>query len=246
MTESYCFVKNEREIRSRYRPRVAGVADAYSEGKLRAEFICTDLEEKLLNRQERMARQAVSATNLREGYKVPSNVSHFIAAGITWNQIVHQKPWAVYVLIKGKRKRKRFNNLWEAVEYHSKITLRYPSAGIVSLCRAYELPREWRLKKAKLPRRFKWCPHCATFRVFRRVEPTARFFAEIKRWNETKQKYEWTSRLIWVTECQLCGNTNRSDVFRRANQPFELRKIKPGVSRVKARRVTEKKTRPRR
>ena len=241
-SESYCFVKNERAIRSRLRPKVSGVADVYSNGSMRAEFRGTDLESKMRERQMKMARRAVSAgSKLREGYEVPKNVKHFIDQGIVWNQIVHEKPWAVYVLINGRRKRKRFNNLWAAVEYHSKITIKYPSAGIVSLARAYELPAEWRFKKEKLPRRFKWCPRCAAFRVYRRVEPVARFYAEIKRWSDTKNRYEWTSRLIWLTECQLCGHTNRDPVFRRANQPYELRRIKPGVQRVKARRVTEKK-----
>lgn len=242
-SESYCLARNEKKIRSRLRPRVSKVDEAYDDrGKLRPELVNTDMEGMLLSRQEKQARRALSE-DLRPGYVIPRNVRVFLNQGFVWNQIVNEKPWAVYVLINGRRRRKRFNNLWQAVEYHSKITVKYPSAGVVSMCRAYELPAEWRLKKDKLARKWKWCPRCAAFRVYHRVEPVSRFYADIKRWNATKGQWEWTNRLIWLTECQLCGHNNRDPAFRRANQPYHVRRIKQGVFRVKATRKTTRKRR---
>lgn len=196
-----------------------------------------------MQRQRSMAVDALLGLS-RNGYKVPKNVEFFLAGGFVWNQIAQRRPWAVYVLIsspKGtKRKRKRFNNLYEAVNFHRKISPKYPSSGVVSLGRAYDLPPEWRIRKEKLPRRFKWCPHCGAFRVFSKATPEETFTTLKKIWSEDKQRYVWVERKVWLIECQLCGHTNRSDVYRRSNQPWEVRRIRQGRKRVKPRVRTER------
>lgn len=237
--EMLCFVRNEKAIRSRARPRVKTVSEAYQSGKLRAEFIGTDMEDKLMRRQRQMALDAILGLG-ENGYHIPPNVEMFNEAGYVWNQVANQKPWAVYVLVDGKRKRRRCNNLYEAVLYHRTIHKTHPSSGIVSMGRAYDIPSSLRFKKAKLPKRFKWCPYCGTFRVYIRVLPEQRFFTQIKRWDEKKKQFIWVDRKLWLTECQLCGNTNRDSIFRRSNQPWELRKIKKGVKRIKPRVLTER------
>jgi hypothetical protein len=237
-SQAHCFALNEKKIRSSRRPRIASVSEAYHNGKLRPEFNVTDMEDILLKRQEKLATDAVLGLG-DNGYKVPRNVSYMLAHGFVWNQIATQKPWAVYLMIPQptgphKRKRKRFNSLWAAVEFHKKAFRMGLKGGIVSTARGYDKPA--RLRFREVPRRFKWCPYCADYRVFHRAYPEERFFAPIKRWNETRSRYEWIDRHIWLTQCQLCGNTNRGDIFRRNNQPWELRRIKQGVRRVRPRK----------
>lgn len=179
----------------------------------------------------------------KNGYKVPKNVEFFLQGGFVWNQVAIRYPWAVYVLIpveggRPKRKRRRFNNLYEAVEYHSKVMKKYPSSGIVSLARAYELPAEWRFRKEKLPKKWKWCPHCGVFRVFKIVHPREEFTVLKKVWSDEKQRFIFTERRVALVECQLCGHTNRSPIWRRSNQPWEVRRFKPGVKRARRRHRT--------
>ncbi len=247
-SESFCFILNEKKIRSRNRPRVKSLSEVYLNEKLRPEFIGTDMEDKLMARQRKLAIDA-SLSMGDNGYHVPKNVEVFYSQGFTWGQIAVKKPWAVYVLIKTangtKRRRARFNNLAQAIEFHKRASKQH-SAGIVSLGRAYDLPEGWRFRREKIPQRFKWCPHCAAFRVFKRVIPEQKFFAMVKRPTSDPKKlargikYEWTNRQLWLTECQLCGNTNRGQVFRRSNQPWEVRRIKKGVRRIKPRPGTPK------
>jgi hypothetical protein len=221
-------------LRTAARPRVKSIKEVYSEGKIIGVFLDTDMEARLLARQRRLTTDALLQLESKK-YKVPRNVQVFLKQGFVWNQIAVEKPWAVYVLIGGRRKRKRFNNLREAILFHKKICKEHPSSGIVSLCHSYELPRAYLVKKDKLPRKFKWCPQCAAFRVFRIHPSGEKIYAMVKVWNDTRQRYEYTDRQVWLTECQLCGGTNRNTTYRRANQPYEVRRIKKGVRRVKPR-----------
>jgi hypothetical protein len=213
------------------------VSEAYVDGKLRSEFIGTDMEDKLLRRQHRLA------LNASLGLDCPKNLKWILEQEFVLSQVTHEKPWAVMWLSNGERKRKRFNGLWSAVEFWNKAHKQNPTASIVSLARGYDLPASLRFKKDKFPKRFKWCPHCVTFRVFKRVYPEQSFFANIKYRAVDKKgnpEFQWAVRKVWLTECQLCGHTNRSPVFRRANQPYELRIIKKGKQRVKPRKGTPK------
>jgi hypothetical protein len=240
ITEGYCYVRNEKAIRSRLRPRVKTIGEVYDEkGWMRPEFIGTDMEAKLMARQQQLAVDALLGLS-EDGYKIPTNVEVFNNQGYVLSQVSNKRPWAVVVLVEGRRKRRLCNNLYEAVEYHRRIQKKYPASGIVSRARAYELPARWRLKLHKLPKKFKWCPYCGAFRVYHRVYPEQRFFAQVKKWSETKKRYDWIDRQLWLTECQLCGNTNRDSLFRRNNQPWEVRHIKQGVKKVKPRVRTER------
>jgi hypothetical protein len=219
---------------------VKRVADCYQNGKIRPEFIGTDMEEKLMARQRQSALDAILGLS-ENGYVVPRSIEIFNNQGYVWTQIANQKPWAVYVLVDGKRKRRRCGNLYEAVLYHKQISNKHLAAGIVSLAKGYDVPPSMRItRKSKRPKKFKWCPYCAAFRVYHRVEPEQRFFAQVKRWDEKKKHYIWVDRSLWLTECQLCGSTNRDALFRRNNQPWEVRHIKQGVKRVKPRVLTER------
>lgn len=219
---------------------VKRVGEAYIGGYIRPEFIHTDMEAKLMKWQRKMAAAAYEQLG-SNGYKPSISLKHILDTGFIYGQIAVEKPWAVYVIHDGVRKRKRFASLHGAIEFHKTIYKRHPDSGIVSLGRAYGLPAEWRFKKDKLPKRFKWCPRCVTFRVYKRVDPPVRFSANIKTWNDEKQKFTWHERQIWLTECQLCGHTNRDLAFRSANVPYELRKLKSGARlRTKQRSVKGK------
>lgn len=236
-SETLCFVKNERAIRSRYRPRVKKAEEVYDDqGKIRSEFLHTDMEDKLLARQMKLAEHAFAELN----GEVPRNARVFVAQGFVWNQIAVENPWAVYVIMDGKRKRKRFNNLRDAILFYDRAKKAGYSAGIVSMRHRYDLPPEYRSKLSKLPRKFKWCPCCADFRVFKKREPAQRFYAMVKRWSTTKNRYEWVDRQLWVTECQLCGCPNTDSVFRRANTPWDTRPVKQGRTRMKPRVSTKR------
>lgn len=190
-------------------------------------------------RQQQLAVDALLGLS-EDGYRIPTNVEVFNNQGYVISQVSNQRPWAVVVLVNGRRKRRLCNNLYEAVQFHKKICRRYPASGIVSRSRAYDLPYQYRFKLHKIPKKFKWCPYCGTFRKYQRVYPEQRFFAQVKKWSETKRRYDWIDRQLWLTECQLCGNTNRDSLFRRNNQPWEIRYIKPGVKKVKPRVKTER------
>lgn len=246
-SESFCFIKHERKIRERLRPSVSKVHEAYSKGRLRSEFNGSKVEEILLKRQQKKGLDAVLSLS-SNGYKVPRNVSHMLEQGFVWAQVVTEKPWAVYVLVPREgqedlRRRKRFNNLYDAVVFHRKARKAGYVAGIVSLARAYELPREWYFKKDKLKKKWKWCPYCADFRTFKRVYPERRFEAPIKRWDEKKGVFTWKYHMVYLMACTVCGNNNREPAYRRANQPFEIRYIKAGARRIKPRPGTPKRVR---
>jgi hypothetical protein len=73
-------------------------------------------------------------------------------------------------------------------------------------------------------------------RRFRAVRPLQEFYAMVKVWSDEKKRYKWVDRKLRLLECQYCGCTNRETVFRRSNQPWEIRKFKRGVRRARRRR----------
>lgn len=235
LTESACFNKNLKAIRSRARPKVTTVSALYKEGRLRSEFQITDVEDKLIRRQADLAQRAL--VELRNGYQPPRNITWILDQGFVWTQIANEHPWAVMWIKKdGSRGRKRFNNLYAAIAWHRRAVKKNHTARIVSRGRAYDIPRDLRLKKDRLPKKFKWCPFCADFRVYRKVYPLEQFYAMVKVRGIDKKgdpKWEWKERKLWLTECQLCGNTNRNPVYRRSNQPWNLIVVKAGKRRTK-------------
>jgi hypothetical protein len=73
-------------------------------------------------------------------------------------------------------------------------------------------------------------------RRFRAVTPLAEFYAVVKVWSDEKQQYIPKDRKLRLLECSYCQCTNRETVFRRSNQPWEVRKFKRGARRARRRR----------
>jgi hypothetical protein len=152
---------------------------------------------------------------------------------LIWNQIVHKYPWAVMWLKGGKRYRKKFQTLGGAIAFQQRAVRVAPSATVVSLSKSYDIPAALR---GRLPKRWRWCPRCMKPRRFKRKDPLETFYVNRKEWSEDHKRYIPHEREIAVIECPLCGCTNRDTVFRRSNQPWEIRRIKPGKMRIRKRR----------
>jgi len=75
-----------------------------------------------------------------------------------------------------------------------------------------------------------------TARRFRAIIPELHFFALRKEWNAEKQRYDWNERKLREMRCEFCGCTNRDPKMRRSNQPWTIRKFKPGVRRARRRK----------
>jgi hypothetical protein len=105
-----------------------------------------------------------------------------------------------------------------------------PNATIVSRARAYDVPPELR---GKLPPRWYWCPHCMKPRRYERDPENRRFDTMKKVWSKEKQRYIWKSRMVYLLVCPVCGLHERNPIFRRSNQPWEVRKFKQGARRAR-------------
>jgi hypothetical protein len=73
-------------------------------------------------------------------------------------------------------------------------------------------------------------------RRFRAVKPAGEFHAIVKVWSEEKQRYIPKDRKLRLLKCSYCSCTNHNSVFRRSNQPWEVRKFKKGVRRARRRK----------
>lgn len=235
VSESLCFVKNETAIRSAQRPKVKTLSDAYdTNNKLRSEFQGTDMEQKLLKRQYELG---IDASLAEYGdVKPPRSLKYILREPFVWAQINTRYPWSIIVVKDGKRLQLKRNNLKEAVLDYVKLKRKYPHTYLISRARSYDIPPEWRFKKDELKAKIKWCPRCVDFRIFKKVEPQEEFFA-MKKVRKTDKKgelkFEWVERKVFLIECVVCGCNNRDPIYRRSNQPWQLRKIKKGVRRVK-------------
>lgn len=214
-------------------PLPSKVGEMYSDGKLKSEYVEHRPAEAVLQRRHAKSANAVSdrpelPIGLRQAFKLP----------LIWNQLVQEKPWAVRWIGKdGEVKEKKFGTLGGAVSFWLEAKQLNKTATVVSRCRSYDIPPKLR---GKLPKPWKWCPRCMTARKYKRVydeygNPHT-FYAMVKYWDDEDQKYKWSERSLALTCCTICGNNNRDPVFRRSNQPWEVRKIKKGVRRVKRRR----------
>lgn len=178
-------------------------------------------------------------------WRVPASVVTCLSERLTPGQMNVQQPWYVtWVSPKTKeRMKKRFASPWFAIEFiATKAQYVDPHASLVSRTRAYNVPAKYRGKfPVRQPhngktRTWYWCPLCMQPRRFRAVLPLQDFFAMVKAWSETKERYEWKDRKLRLLECTYCGCTNRDTTFRRSNQPWEVRKFKRGARRAKRRR----------
>lgn len=234
-------VPDLRALRTASRPPVTNVSEVYANGKMRDEFNLTDVEDMLVARQRRAAKLVLTKMS-DDDYRIPLGVRVALKQGFTWNQICHEFPWAVIWLSDGERKQRKCRTLWEAVNFHKKAIAVNSTATIVSRQRAYDIPPQLR---NKLPHGWKWCPRCMKPRKYKRMYQSSgdavTFYANVKVWNKTKEKWDFAERKLHMMECPICLTNNRDPVFRRSNQPFHKRKIKKGVTRV--RRTRAKRTR---
>lgn len=223
---------HDREVDDR--PRPTTIAEVFDErGKIFDAF-CSDkvVLTQLERRQAKGARQAMkklSSQGKGADKALTLGIRCALRQGFVWNQLIKQYPWAVYVMVDGKVKRKKCTTLGDAVYWWSRLVKRYPNATIVSLARSYDIPDKLR---GKLPRPWKWCPRCLKARKFRKKlydGQEATFYTLRKEWSDEKGRYEWMERKLYVTECPMCGCTNRDPVMRRSNQEFHTRKFKRGV-----------------
>lgn len=174
-------------------------------------------------------------------WKVPLGVRLALSTPLIHVQIVNKYPWAVtwHSPKSGKRLQKRFNNLHTAIHFvATRAQYVDPHASIFSRQRGYDLPA--RLRRAEpLPKPWVWCPRCMQPRKYRRsVNAHGEYttFQGNKKFKTDKGVYEWKVVELALLRCRYCGCTNRDIVFRRSNQPWEVRKFKKGVTRARRRR----------
>jgi hypothetical protein len=179
-------------------------------------------------------------------WKVPATVRECLRQNLTYGQVNVREAWyATWASPKtGERRRKKFSSPFQAINFiATKAQYVDPHACVVSRTRAYDIPPRYRGKvpyrkerEGKSPITWYWCPLCMQPRRFRAVRPLQDFFAMVKVWSEDQQRYKWADRRLRLLECKYCECTNRNAVFRRSNQPWEVRKFKKGARRAKRRR----------
>jgi hypothetical protein len=179
-------------------------------------------------------------------WKVPSTVLACLELPLTTGQMNNRLAWYVtWVSPKtGQRLKKYFMSPWLGIHFiATKAQYVDPHAALVSRPRAYDIPAKYR---GKLPRtqeregkrsiKWYWCPTCMQPRRFRSTKPPQEFFGIVKVWSDEKNQYVPKEVKLRLLECSHCGCTNRDTVFRRSNQPWEVRKFKRGVRRARRRR----------
>lgn len=192
-------------------------------------------ERAVVRRHEKQADYLL--THEYNGYKIPVGVAQALRLPLVSVQIWKKYPWAVHWRSRrtGGWRRKLCSSLYEAISFHRRA-VRYDSAAtIISRSRAYDIPPELR---GRLPAAWKWCPFCMKPRRYRRVIPLQTFTAEVKvlvTGKDGKPKPVWKVRTLALMKCPVCRNSNRHAIFRRSNQPWELRKFKRGAIRARGR-----------
>jgi hypothetical protein len=139
-----------------------------------------------------------------------------------------------------KKYRSKQTNLHSAVHLRNRLHDRgVANATVVSLCRTYLIPVEL---IGKLPRPWLWCPMCMKPRKYRRVgDETIFVMKKVEVVDKKGRKgYETKERQVALLRCPMCGLTNRNHAFRVSNQPFEVRRFKPGVTRARRKRRRRK------
>lgn len=179
-------------------------------------------------------------------WRVPPTVRECLKRPLVRGQINVRLAWYVtWVSPKtGLRLRKYFESPWAAIHFiATKAQYVDRHTALVSRSHGYDIPSRFRGKvpykqerEGKKPRTWYWCPQCMQPRRFRAVQPLTDFHGAVKVWNEEKGRYDYPERKLRLLECPHCGCTNRDTVFRRSNQPWEVRKFKRGARRAKRRR----------
>lgn len=233
----------ERALRARLRPKVSKFEELWDTGgMLLAPFVESDLDAKDGPLARRQRKAVVAAMKLGDdGYKVPRIVMIAYKAGdFIMCQVAQRYPWAVIAKTDDKTYVKKCETMLRAVEVHKRWVEKVPNATIVSRVRGYDIPPELR---GKLPAGWKWCPRCCKGRKFKPVEPAQHFYAERKEWDYQLGRYVWKERRLKLLECPLCGCTNRDPIFRRSNQPWEVKRLRAGTVKKTRRTSTRIKRR---
>jgi hypothetical protein len=175
-------------------------------------------------------------------WTVPPTVFACITEPLANSQMNNRLAWYVTWTSPrtGQRLKKYFMSPWVAMEFIATKAARVdPHTALVSRTRPYYIPARYRGKlphKDSKNRTWYWCPLCMQPRRFKAARPEQYFYAQVKSWSEEKQRFIWKERKLRLLECQYCGCTNRESVFRRSNQPWEVRKFKRGARRARRKR----------
>lgn len=170
-------------------------------------------------------------------WKVPYGVRVALNTSLVYAQIVVKYPfYATWVSPKtGNRLKKNFTSLVTAIHFcATKAQYVDPNCAVAAKVAGYDIPPKLR---GKLPTKMRggkmhyWCPYCMDARRFRRAE--GEFYALKKFWNNEKERWDWKEVKLAIIRCTYCGVSNQDQKFRRSNQPYEVRKIKKGVRRVR-------------
>jgi hypothetical protein len=174
-------------------------------------------------------------------WKVPYGYRIALHQPLSFNQVSVKYPFYVAWTspTTGKRCRKYVSCLIVGIDLiATKLQYADPEAYVVSRTVGYNVPPKLR---GKFPRKHKgrtyyWCPGCMAARNFRRHSSNREFYAMKKVWDPAKMRYRWVDRRLALLKCSHCGITNHDSKFRGSNQPYEVRHIKKGVTRVKSRK----------
>lgn len=213
-------------------PLPSTVSELYDGDKLRSQYIEHTPARKALQRYHKRTGEAVYRDDL------PIGLKQALKLPLVWNQITHRYPWKVMWVrtdSQGRRKKgqKLCTTLGGAIKEWDRIRAIVPNATVVSRSRGYDIPPKLR---GKLPPRWYWCPRCMKPRRYARDPDGARFYVLKKVWRPTKGRYEWVERQVYLLRCPMCSTTNKDQVFRRSNQPWEVRKFKRGVRTARRRK----------
>lgn len=166
-------------------------------------------------------------------WKIPYGVRQALSQPLIHAQLANKYPWYVtWISPKtGKRMKKYFASLHRAIEFIAEKAQYVDSHACVVSRHGYMIPPKLR---NKIPSPYKWCPACMTARKFYRVYPEQHFYAMIRsRQPDEKGNYPLKERKLPLLACRVCGTTTRDSKYRQSNQFWLLRKIKPGVHRIK-------------
>ena len=215
-------------------PLPATIGGLYTaEGKLRSEYLEHGPAERAIQRYHKRTGEAVYSENGR----LPIGLEQALHLPLVWVQIVNRYPWKVMWVrtVDGRRVRgeKLCQSLGAAIIIQRQVAKKVPNATVVSRTRGYDIPPSLR---GKLPSRWYWCPRCMKPRRYTRDPDNATFYVVKKVWSDEKQRYIWKERKVYVLRCPMCNCTNRDPIFRRSNQPWEIKHLKRGATRVPSRK----------
>ena len=207
------------------------ISELYADtGHLKSEYIAHTRAERAIQRYHKRAGESVTQPD-----DLPLGIQQALKLPLVWVQIVNRYPWKVMWVRVDSNGRKRRGELLcpglgAAVIEWRRILELVPNATIVSRARGYDIHPDLR---GQLPPRWYWCPYCMKPRKFLRDPQGRKFHVMKKTWDQSSGRFKYAARQVYMLVCPMCGCNNRSPVFRRSNQPWEVRKFKRGVRRAR-------------